>query len=127
MLYAQMVREMEHHMSEIVDLQRIKDTSDGDFEFENTLIQEFLSDGRVHLAEIEEAMKKNQIAEARTLSHTLKGMSGNVGAVGIQAASLAIQEAADAGRLTSDKLASLKDVFGKTETFFQEYLAQYTD
>jgi len=112
-------------MTGIIDLVRIQETSDGDIEFEQELIEMYLEDTLEHCTAIEESHAGGDALMIRQAAHTLKGSSANIGASHIMNVAYDIEVAATQGNLTriESLLPALKDSLGKTTAAFKEYLA----
>lgn len=108
----------------IVDLTRIQETSDGDLEFESELIDMYFQDAEELLTAIREAAAEGDMNALKTAAHTLKGASANIGAVGIQQDSLALETAAAAGEDVNPLVARLDSRYAATESFLKKYLEE---
>lgn len=114
-------------MTDIVDFSRIQETSDGDMEFEGELIEMYLEDAREHLNNILGLLGGSDAETLKSASHTLKGSSANIGAVGVQTVAGAIEKAAADGQVApASEGEDLKAVLDKTEVVFREYLEANT-
>ena len=111
-------------MTDLVDLSRIQETSDGDLEFEQELIEMFIDDAAEHVKALMSA-GDGDAEEVKKTAHTLKGASANSGAVAIQDFAFRIEKAAGAGDLSDlpAMAGNLKDAYDKTEVFFKNYLS----
>ncbi len=111
-------------MTSLVDFSRIKETSDGDVEFEQELIGMYLEDAEGHVADIMRNSGSGDLAAVKSTAHTLKGASANIGAVGMQEAALAVEKAANAGdhALLQDQVVQIQQVFTSTNEEFNDYL-----
>jgi HPt (histidine-containing phosphotransfer) domain-containing protein len=78
-------------MTQIIDLSRIQETSDGDLEFEQELIQMYLEDAAGHVEQITKQIAMPSIG-LRNIAHTLKGSSANIGATAMRNAALAVEK-----------------------------------
>ena len=112
-------------MTAIVDIIRIQETSDGDHEFEVELIEMYIEDAQLHVDSLATALETSDVAELKTVSHTLKGSSANIGATGMQQCALEIEHAASQGdmSLAKNMLERLLATFGETQTYYTEYLS----
>jgi CheY-like chemotaxis protein len=63
-----------------VNLQRIKDITDGDLAFEQELIESFLSDTERHVADLESAVEETDGERLKLQAHAIKGSGANAGA-----------------------------------------------
>lgn len=111
-------------MTGIIDLARIQETSDGDVEFEQELIEMYLEDALEHCRAIEESHSGGEAQMIRQAAHTLKGSSANIGASHIMKVAYEIEVAATQGNLDQVKelLPSMNDSLEKTTSAFQAYL-----
>src|SRR5690606_39013279 len=62
------------------EVERIKETADGDRDFERELAELFISDAREHIMEIGRALADENRSELARLAHSLRGASANIGA-----------------------------------------------
>lgn len=76
---------------EIIDLSRIKETSDGDKTFEKELIEMYLEDAKELIHKIEEAYVQQNFENLRRYAHTLKGSSANIGADAMRQGALNVE------------------------------------
>jgi HPt (histidine-containing phosphotransfer) domain-containing protein len=113
---------LEFFMS-IVDISRIQETSDGDIEFEQELIEMFIDDAEENIKQIC-AADLTQTKEVKQVAHTLKGASANIGAVAVQKASFVIEKSAAAGDMTDfpSQKEELRSAFAETKSYFETYL-----
>jgi PAS domain S-box-containing protein len=100
-------------------IERLKALVDeGEDQWWNTLIQKFLTGAKVKLDEIAEAVKGGDTAALRTLAHTLKGSSFNMGAAGMVQLCKNLEAAAEQHSLEVSKrwLADLLQEFEVVRT-----------
>ena len=111
-------------MSDVVDISRIRETSDGDTEFELELIEMYLDDAQSHVDRLEAAVDAGDIAAIKQGSHTLKGSSANIGAIRMQEASFELEKCGRDGDAAAavGLVAPLKEAFAATEIYFKDYL-----
>ncbi|CAM2068356.1 Hpt domain-containing protein [Sulfidibacter corallicola] len=111
-------------MESLVDLSRIQETSDGDTEFEQELIEMYLDDAAVHARKIAGSVASSDADSIKATAHTLKGASANIGAQSIQEIAFEIEKAALAHDLTPlpELHRRLEEALAKTDTFFRDYL-----
>lgn len=74
-----------------VDFSRIKETSDGDLDFERELFTVFLEDCEERLARLRDAVGRGDVVQIHREAHTIKGAASNVGTVALQALALEIE------------------------------------
>ncbi|MDJ0838349.1 MAG: Hpt domain-containing protein [Acidobacteriota bacterium] len=115
-------------MSEVVDITRIQETSDGDIEFEIELIEMYLDDARDHIGQIGAHVDNANASGLKQSAHTLKGSSANIGAVGMQKVAFDLERAGAENNMSvaPDHHNRLKEVFEATDVFFRDYLAEMT-
>lgn len=111
-------------MSDVVDISRIRETSDGDTEFEMELIEMYLDDAQSHVDRLAAAVEAGDIAGIKQGAHTLKGSSANIGAVRMQDASLELEKCGRDGDAAAavGLVAPLREAFAVTRTYFEDYL-----
>jgi CheY-like chemotaxis protein/HPt (histidine-containing phosphotransfer) domain-containing protein len=107
-----------------VEIDRIQEITDGDPEFEQELIESFLSDTRQRLAELESAVQQKSREEVKRHTHTIKGSSANAGARGLQeiARQMELVDAADTPGMALELLGDLKAEFDRVHEYLQSYL-----
>ena len=108
----------------VVDLTRLIETADGDHAFEAELIGVFLEDTGERIVGLEALRAKGDITALRREAHTLKGSCGNVGAAGLAAYALRLEQVCTQGDLTAASLIfpRLEEEFARVRNFFQSYL-----
>jgi len=113
-------------MSELIDLSRIQETSDGDTEFEIELIEMYLEDAEMHLGTIQKGIEDADAPSVKRAAHTLKGSSANIGANAIRSTAYVLEQRGAVGDLEGAEadLAELREVFTGTAGAFREYLAK---
>lgn len=111
-------------MTSLVDFSRIRETSDGDTEFEQELIEMYLEDAEMHVGEIAAKAKNTDFSAIKSTAHTLKGASANIGAVGMQEAALNVEKSAAEGDPSGlqDQVTQISAVFAETANEFRDYL-----
>lgn len=109
----------------IVDLERIKETSDGDTEFEIELIEMYLEDAKENVDLIKKALDTQNSDELKHAAHTLKGSSANIGAIATEKAALALERRGGENNFndTSSDLSALEEAFQATNTYFTDYVS----
>ncbi len=90
-------------------LQGLRELGEGDQDFLGELIDIYLEDSARLMARIEEAIRQGNADQVREAAHTLKGSSGNLGAVAFSKVCLEMEMAGRAGDLT--KAAQLFPAF----------------
>jgi HPt (histidine-containing phosphotransfer) domain-containing protein len=81
-------------------IQALRDLSpEGGSEFLRELITIYLEDTPKQLAQLEEALARQDVALVIRSAHTIKGSSGNFGATQVAKAALEIEQAGKAGNL----------------------------
>ena len=115
-------------MTECVNLVRIQETSDGDLEFEQELIEMYIEDAREHLDALKAQIAERDVEQVRRSAHTLKGSSSNIGATKMQDMSYQMEVLArDAGLSgAADHLEKMNKALEETEAFYNKYLESAT-
>ena len=110
----------------VVDLTRLTETSDGDLVFESELIGVFLEDTAARIAGLEALRAKGDMTTLRREAHTLKGSCSNLGAAGLAAYALRLEQVCTQGDSTaaSHIFPRLQDEFARVRSFFESYLAR---
>ncbi len=90
---------------EVFDRAGLLDRVGGDEELLQSIVNLFLEDAPRQIEALKEAHKKKNASEIRRQAHTLKGASGNTGAVVMHRVAFQIEKAVESGNL--DKAASL--------------------
>ena len=121
-----------------IDPRRLQEYSGGDLEFEQELLELFITDAEQHLQGIEEAVaqimtleeadsKESNISQhleiIRQEAHHLKGASGNIGAYSFQAIATQIEQDAKHGIRASyaSQLSHLKQAFTEVITQVRQW------
>jgi CheY-like chemotaxis protein/HPt (histidine-containing phosphotransfer) domain-containing protein len=107
-----------------VQIERIQEITDGDLEFEQELIESYLSDTRRRLAELESALQEKNTEEVQRQAHTIKGSSANAGATGLQeiARRMELVDAAETPGMALELLKDLTSEFERVNKYLQSYL-----
>ena len=115
-------------MANCVNLTRIQETSDGDLEFEQELIEMFLEDARDHLAALKTQVEQNDADMIRRSAHTLKGSSSNIGATKMQEMAYQMELLAKESVLDNAKahVAKMEEALEETAAFYKKYLDSVT-
>ena len=95
-----------------VDFERIRETSDGDKEFEQDLFGIYLQDCADRIDKLEAAITGGDFATVQLEAHTIKGSSANIGTTHLQGIAAALEHAEDSD-VTKNGPALLKEL--KTE------------
>ncbi len=110
-------------MTEIINLSRIQETSDGDLEFEQDLIQMYLEDAGGHIEQIGMHFDAPPMT-LRNVAHTLKGSSANIGATAMREAAYAVEKHAT-GEVPSTRealIVHLEETLRLTREAYHGYL-----
>ena len=115
-------------MADCVNLSRIQETSDGDLEFEQELIEMYLEDAREHLDALGTQIEQGDIELVRRSAHTLKGSSSNIGAIKMQEMALQMEQLVGANTLDDAKahLSKMDEALQETDAFYKKYLDSVT-
>jgi two-component system, sensor histidine kinase and response regulator len=87
----------------------------GDAELLTELAEMFFDDATSRLAELREAVEAGDAAGVKRVAHTLKGSSGNMGAMRMSALCAGLQDVGDSGDLAPARglLEDLEDEYGR--------------
>ena len=101
--------------SEIFDKTILLEKIGGDEAICAEILQVFIADIPLRIKEIEEALAQNDLPTLKRGAHTIKGASGNVGALKLQAIALQLETAAGAGVTSSARkmINNIKTEFEK--------------
>jgi HPt (histidine-containing phosphotransfer) domain-containing protein len=107
-----------------VEIERIREIADGDPEFEQELIEAFLSDCEEQIRCLEVSMGRKDGEEVRLRAHAIKGSSANAGAKGVQEVAVRLEEIAleKGSALALETVSDLKDAFEEAREYLQTYL-----
>lgn len=106
-----------------INLDRLRDISDGDREFEGELIELFVEDQRTRLTELLDAIDRHDCTRVRELSHAVKGASANIGAETLREIALRLEQMGH-----DEHLDEARPALRELETGFQairQYLLTY--
>ena len=108
-----------------VDLSRIKDTADGDTEFEKELLAMYTEDTELRMNELSDKIAAGDAAGVRLAAHTIKGSSANVGAESMRAIAGELETLAVSGELAAAGgiLDRLKAEFTSVRAFLGAHIA----
>lgn len=70
-------------VTEPLDLDRIREASDGDSEFMRQLVEVYLDDTAMRLRALQAAVESGDVTAMRKNAHQLKGSSANIGATAL--------------------------------------------
>ncbi len=88
-----------------LDWQQLHELADGDREFEQELLQIFVSDTLAHLESLRNAIATQDCGKTEQAAHQIRGASASVGAVRVQAIATQIEQQARQKQLQgSDRL-----------------------
>lgn len=108
-----------------VDFSRIKETSDGDTDFERELFGVFIEDCEERLQRLEEALAAGRLSEIRREAHTIKGAAANVGTTRLQDIAMHLEALADGASAEGQALArQLTDEFALVKVAILAYLGE---
>ena len=108
---------------EPVQIDRIREISGGDSQFEQELINLFLEDNERHLRTLVTAVRQNDSVLLGKELHALKGSCASAGAVGMAEIALRLEEAGPEGMLSAREcLSLLESEFEKVRVAFRSYL-----
>ncbi|MCP4643177.1 MAG: Hpt domain-containing protein [bacterium] len=82
-----------------LDLARFLEITDNEPEMTLELIEAYTADTSDRVRQLREALSAGDAPRVRDLAHTVKGSSGNIGALGMQAIALELEDLAKAGVL----------------------------
>lgn len=113
-----------------VDLDHVRETTDGDVTFTRELFDIYLSDTRDRLAELEELARAHeqgrqyQLDAIGRVAHTIKGSSANVGAKQMRRLASGLEDAIANNRPeeTAHYYQKLCDEFARVRDFITDYL-----
>jgi CheY-like chemotaxis protein len=108
-----------------VHIQRIQAIADGDFSFEQDLIEAYVSQTEQHLKALESSVHERKRKDVERWAHTIKGSSANAGAKGMQEIAGRIEQiptGEDSAR-GLDLLSELRSEFERVRRYFKAYLA----
>ena len=113
-----------------VDLDHVRETTDGDIAFTRELFDIYLTDTRERLAELEELAhaheqgRQYQLTAIALVAHSIKGSSGNVGAKQMRKLASGLEDAITNNRPeeTAHYYKKLCDEFDRVHDFIKDYL-----
>jgi PAS domain S-box-containing protein len=109
---------------DLINFDRLAEITDGDTELECELIALYREDARDRLEELNQALDRDDVEALRSAAHTLKGSSGNMGAVAVAALAFTLEEAGAQADLSAapQTLDHLRAIYAETDALFQSYL-----
>jgi hypothetical protein len=104
-----------------IDWNQLYQISDGSKEFEFELLQSFVKDSQLHLAELGAAIVQQDFHKLEQSAHYIKGASANIGLKKMQASASQLEEQARRKQLqdAADLLAALSSSLEKVQTFLK--------
>ena len=107
-----------------VDIEQIREITEGDTEFECELIETFLADSEDQIHRLEVALAKNDAEEVRVRAHTIKGSSANAGARDVREHAHRIERMGADEELsgTPEAFSRLKEAFERSREYLLDYL-----
>jgi HPt (histidine-containing phosphotransfer) domain-containing protein len=107
-----------------VDFSRIRETSDGDTDFEKELFGVFLEDCEDRLRRLNEAMAAGRLSEIQREAHTIKGAAANVGTTHLQEIAMHLEGMTDGASPESKALVNaLEQEFARVKEAVLAYVA----
>jgi histidine phosphotransfer protein HptB len=102
-----------------INLEHLRQLSDGDKEFELELLQVFVEDTHSHLEAAKVAIATNDCETLAREVHQIKGASGNVGVEAMQALALNLERQAQTQELQNptDIIQQLAEYLSQVEAF----------
>jgi len=112
-------------MHPAIDLERLREFSDGTEDGLRTLIRIFLEDIAQMIGELRAAVTGGDAAEIRLLAHRSAGSSSACGAPGLSALLGDLEEAALSGRMDgrAGQMAAIDTELDRVTLFLTDYLA----
>jgi len=111
-------------MSNLIDddlLDELKALMEDDF---TSLLDRFLADSEMHCRQAQSAWEDGNLAEVRIYAHSMRGSSGNLGAVKLQGACADLEELARTGQgqEVGAQLLVVKEELQNTSQVLRRYL-----
>ena len=100
---------MRGRSSDQFDWQQLRQLAGEDSEFESELMAIFLQDAKQSLQQLEQAIATKSVQTIEEVAHSLRGSSANVGASGLSAVALQLEQSARRGE-TSGALGLLNQL-----------------
>ena len=113
------------NVSPPIDLDYLRQFSEGDTAFEQELLELFVADSQTHLAAVKAAIITQDLETVRQKAHQLKGSSSNVGANVMQDLAAQLEQAAKQETLekVSTWFAELEAAYAAVATFVTHWKA----
>ncbi len=111
-------------MSDLIDdelLQELKSLMEDEF---TSLLDKFLSDSQEHYCQARDAWTEGDLAGVRLYAHSLRGSSGNLGAVELQNACANLEDLARNGQRkeVGEQLTIVQQQLNETSNVLRNYL-----
>lgn len=89
------------------------------------LLEEYLNSAPSQLQALEKEVEKNNLSGIATLSHSLKGSSGNLGIAGMYQLCLALEQEAKSGQLddAKERMTAISEAFEQAKEELGRYMA----
>jgi HPt (histidine-containing phosphotransfer) domain-containing protein len=113
----------------LIDFRQIQDISEGEFEFEASIIAMYLEDTQQRIEQLPELLEHCEFEKIKRQAHTLKGASGSLGVEVLREASLQLEHAAAGGNqeLCDKLIHSILEQFVLVNDQFNQYLAEHSE
>lgn len=107
-----------------INLERIREISEGDLEFERDLITLFISDTKKYFERINDAFELKDLDELKAKSHSLKGSFANMGLKKLASLAAEMEDSAKAGDIkeAAKIFDQMKAEFEYVEKCLKEYI-----
>jgi PAS domain S-box-containing protein len=107
-----------------VNIDRLHDITDGDFAFEQELIESFLTDTERHVADLESAVREENDEALKLQAHAIKGSSANAGAgrleeIAVRLEGISVGEQSERAR---ELLEDLRSEFQRVRQYLQAHV-----
>jgi HPt (histidine-containing phosphotransfer) domain-containing protein len=111
--------------AEPVDLDILREVTDGDAAFERELLQMFATDCAERLTRLERAVEAQDDEAIRREAHTIKGAAANIGAEQLRRCALDLERAGGAQKYDFARqcFSELRTAFDEVRLFIERYLA----
>lgn len=107
-----------------MDFSRIRETSDGDTDFERELFGVFIEDCEDRLTRLRTAISEHRLTDAQREAHTIKGAAANVGTTRLQEIARSIEGLNGASMGSGEELLEqLEAEFLRVKIAIEGYLA----
>ena len=107
-----------------VHIERLQEIADGDTDFEQELIRQFLLDLEKHLKTLDAALNERNLTLVKHEAHSIKGSSANMGAMRMEQMACQMESIGKGKELAdaSNVLLSMNSELEELSTFFEDYL-----